>query len=177
MADFNYVTWTDGAPVSSEYLTKMSENDQNLKDLLEAMPQGILGWAESATETLATTKGVFVVLDGMTLDVDIPADRLIRVSYHHKGIKPSGVNTSSVSIHMDGTQLCLSLNAEHKEWNGGPWTISHVHSPPAGTHRYTVRGKKWNGDPGNPTKYRATAVAPRQLIVEDLGAYIDPSGT
>ena len=73
MADFDYVLWANtGTPITKERMFQMSENDQHLKDLVDAMPKGVLGWAESTTETTSTTVGGDgVLLDNMEVTVTV----------------------------------------------------------------------------------------------------------
>ena len=172
MADFNYVTWTSGTPAYQDYLAQMSENDQYLKDLLDASPRGILGWAEADEESTNTTKKA-KTLKNMGVTVTIGENRLFRVSYQQKAMKNSEDMTTLVALFTDNTQLTSTIMGGKKEINTGPHQLFYVYSPTAGEHTYKVRGRILNGT-GGTARFRATAASPRQLIVEDLGASVAP---
>jgi len=175
MADFEYVTWTDGVPISSTNLAKMSENDQHLKDLVTAMPAGVLGWAES-TDEFTTTSSTATTITGMAVTVTVGENRLIRVTYRQKSMKNSADMTTLIGIFSGGSQLTSALFTGKKEQNIGPQEVWYLHSPAAGDHTYRVKGRIMNGGGGGATaRFRATAVSPRQLIVEDLGEYMAPA--
>lgn len=174
MADFEYVQWTDGTPILSDYLFKMSENDQHLKDLVDAMPQGVLGWAEDSDEDTTTSTNASLIT-GMSVPVTVGENRLIRITYRQKSMKNSADMTTLIGIFLNGAQLTSAIFTGKKEQNIGPQEVWYVHSPAAGDHTYKVKGRIMNGGGGgNTARFRATAVSPRQLIVEDLGEYVAP---
>lgn len=182
MAEYDYVEWSPSGitPVTGQRLFQMSENDQHLKDLVDAGPKGIIGWAQRSSdrELGNPTVGDWYNADDLIVTCDIEENRLIRATYRCHSVfggSKKGVRTLGARIIMNGTTVWGVCQGQvEQNYTRGFDPIIFIRNVSAGTHTFRVQHRIAAGDITN-VSWQATAQSPHQLIIEDIGTYVDPA--
>lgn len=175
MADFEYVDWQFGVPVTSTRLFKMSENDQYLKDAVDALPKGVVAWAESTTEKTVYEGGSDVRLPNMHLVYQLEADRLYRITYRQKGVKANADLSAMTAITIDNATVATAIELCRKHVPAGPSETFYIFGTDSSPSEVSIEvtGTNVSGGAGSSVRFRASSTSPRQLVLEDLGPYVD----
>lgn len=185
MATFDYVEWERRTPITVTRMNQMSENDQYLKDRIDAMPQGILGWAKKTSNRNMANQDVgpneYIEMANFEVEVTIEEDRLIKATYKCRNVtggNAQGIRILGTRIIIDGNTNfgAINMQAESNSTRAFPPLI-HVGPVSAGAHTFTIEhavisGAAADGLAPN-VMFEATATSPHLLVVEDIGAYVD----
>ena len=180
MATFNYVDWVSRAPITSTSLSEMSENDQYLYDTIATMPQGILGWNEKTTDRNmgSATVGDWYELAGCSTTVTVGESRMIKATYYCKSVNggaSAGLKQVGARIRVTGPDTTFGLTVATVEsgYRRSFPPVIHVGTVTAGSHTFSVEHAIISAVNTGGILFEATTVAPHQIVVEDLGAYVD----
>jgi hypothetical protein len=182
MAVFNYIDWVARKPITAADLSQMSENDQYLYDQALAMPQGILGWAQKTTDRNmgSATVGDWYTMADFDVTVTVGENRMVKATYVCKSVNggaSAGIKGLAARIRHtspDTTYGRIDVTVESGYRRACPPVI-HVGTLTAGSHTFTVQHVIYSAVNTGGVLFEATAAGPHQLIIEDLGAYMDAS--
>jgi|SRR5690606_14570676 len=139
---------------------------------MNQIPKGVLGYA-FRTSNISGLSGGPVDLTGLSVQVSVPAGRLVRVVGHvWAWTGPTQGETADFLIREGNTQLNkkrLIAATTTGTTEGGP--VEALIRPSAGTHTYKLSFEQISGS-SNWT-LAASANGPAYIVVEDLGA--DPN--
>jgi hypothetical protein len=160
------------SPLTGSYdsvVARMADRDRALEDYLSlGVGQGYLGRA-----TLTSTQTGLVVADtdvtGLTLDVMIPANRVLKIAaYVEIDNEAAATGLGFLKIKEDGTQITvrqppLDVNGGLREFCDVDFSV--FTTPAAGKHTYKVTA----GISTNNGRLVHTSQNPGFLTVEDVG--------
>ena len=171
---YNTVTWAALDAVTSQKLQQMSDNDEYVKDLVEASPRGVL--ARAKLKTTQTSSAVWWDVTGLALNnVAYGASRTIRASVTWQSIKPVGMpGIWEVRIQSGNSVLAkcrIDLTKDLVSTGGGTLFTTGV-STSAATQNYKVSLFRVSGSGSGSISWEASATGPSELVIEDIGAAV-----
>jgi len=174
MAEFEYVNWTSNTPLSADRFSKMSENDQHLKDLNTNGPRGVLGFAfygASRNAAGLTTRNWVDYNSALTLNFTVGENRLIRGTFHQTGARSAqdGVREVHTKLLLDEERNWgYRYQILHGKLRSATPDVVRVGTLTAGEHTIRPQFAIWQGRGGYFTMY-GWPNDPMFVLVEDLG--------
>src|SRR5690606_23957050 len=140
---------------------------------MNQIPKGVLGYA-FRTSNITGLSGGPVDLPGLSVQVSVPAGRLIRVVGYvrHWGGSMAQGEEADLRIREGDSGLGLLRVIAVKSGNADGGAVQALIRPSAGTHTYKLTFQQISGT--SDWTVVASSTFPAFILVEDLGA--DPNG-
>jgi len=139
---------------------------QAVEDELLSAAYKVLGYVRVEADQ-SGIGGTAVALAGLTVAVDVAANRRIRVSHDARLLGTANAMTGRIRIRQDGADIHLAAAYLHSATQTQSISASIIITPPAGLHTYSLTGQMSAGT--GTISLNASPGGPAHLLVEDLG--------
>jgi len=174
---YSYVTWKNRTPLSSASFTQMSDNDQELSDIADPLPQGVRAWISNPDDqwTQDVDAAYDQYLNFYLPDVYIPAIRLtlVRQTFSTLMCSLGYVATKArIKVHIDGTMVASRETTILGGKKSSMDSIKVIRNLTEGLHTFHTEIGIFQPNGLAAVSFRNDPGQPGQLSVEDKGAYI-----
>lgn len=136
---------------------------------IDALPKGVLGYAEVRTDQAGIT--TVVDITSLSVAVTVLANRYIRITHYVESFYADAADDAYILfIKEGGTTLqtrTLNVNEANEGGQGGLMSVI-LTNPSAGAHTYKIAAGAATG--ASTGTHAASTNAPAYILVEDLGA-------
>lgn len=151
----------------AEHYLNHRTRDAAIDTALAALPLGVLGYQVVTSNHSGLTSDTNI--SGLSVTVDIPADRVIRVTGHAQLASAGIGNDASVNIMESSTALGRVLRFDNAtNYTRQVGEGSAILTPSAGSHTYHLRLEVHALATGSIAS-EASSTNPAFILVEDLG--------
>lgn len=169
MANFTVVNWPPLTELTSTRMQQMMDNDQHLKDLVDAGSYGVLGTPGKKTSSQGSITSE-VALTSLSVSGTTLSSRNYKITLSIRSFSTTVAgDVFQLTVKQDGSLVIGEWNlyfpVAGTGINGGSYVTTLV--PAAGAHTYQAYATRITGT-GTGT-LDASSTGPATLIVEDIG--------